>query len=90
MSEYNSGLDTYRSLADSYNNKYVGHNLTLAEYQESLRVKNTLDSEQLKLVQLKAELDQLTVTYNNEKQIMDRITAQMNDLAAKGVVLMNS
>lgn len=90
VSEYNAGLDYYRSLADSYNNKYVGHNLTLAEYQESLRVKNTLDSEQLKLVQLKAELDQLTVTYNNEKQIMDRITAQMNDLAAKGVLLMNS
>jgi len=55
-----------------------------------VRVKSTLDSEQLKQVQIKAELDQLTITYNNEKQIMDKITAQMNDMAAKGAVLMNS
>jgi hypothetical protein len=90
VSEYNAELDYYRSIADSYNKKYVGQNLTAAEYQESLAVKNTLESEQLKLVQLKAELDQLTITYNNEKQIMDRITAQMNELARKGVALMNS
>ena len=90
VSEYNSGMDYYSSIANSYNNKYVGRNLTVAEYRESVGVKNTLDSEQLKLVQIKAELDQLTITYNNEKQIMDRISTQMNDLAAKGAILMNS
>ena len=90
VSEYNTELDYYRSLVDSYNQKYVGKSLTAAEYQASLEVKNTLNSEQQKLAQLKTELDQLTITYNNEKQIMDKITAQMNDLAAKGVLLMNS
>jgi hypothetical protein len=90
VSEYNAERDYYRSLVDSYNKKYVGQNLTAAEYQESVDVKNTLDSEQLKLVRLKAELDQLTITYDNEKQIMDRITAQMSELAAKGTALMNS
>ncbi|MDO8873487.1 MAG: PEGA domain-containing protein [Methanoregula sp.] len=90
VSEYNAELDYYRSVLDFYNNKYAGRGLTAAEYQESLGVKQTIDSKELKLVQLKAELDQLTITYNNEKQIMDRITAQMNDLAAKGAVLMNS
>jgi len=90
VSAYNTELDYYRSLTDSYNQKYAGQNLTYAEYQESLGAKNTLDSEELKLVQLKAELEQLTVTYNNEKQIMDRITAQMNALSAKGANLMTS
>jgi hypothetical protein len=90
VSEYNAELDYYRSLLASYNDKYAGRGLTAAEYQESLGVKQTVDSEELKLVQLKAEMDQFTNTYNNEKLIMDRITAQMNDLAAKGAVLMNS
>ena len=90
VSEYNTELDYYRSIFDSYNNKYAGRSLTATEYQESLGVKNTLNSEQQKLVLLKAELDQLTISYNNEKQIMDRITAQMNEQAAKGVLLMKS
>jgi len=90
VSSYNTELDYYRSLADSYNARYVGRNLTAAEYQESLSAKNTLNTEQLKLVQLKAELDQLTITYNNEKQIMDGITSRMNELAVKGATLMNS
>lgn len=90
VSAYNAERDYYLSLTDSYNKKYVGRNLTAADYQESLGVKNSLNAEQLKLVQLKAELDQLTITYNNEKQIMDRITTQMNDLAVKGAALMNS
>lgn len=90
VSAYNAERDYYLSLTDSYNKKYVGRNLTVADYQESLGVKNSLNAEQIKLVQLKAELDQLTITYNNEKQIMDRITTQMNDLAVKGAVLMNS
>jgi hypothetical protein len=90
VSAYNTERDYYHSLTDSYNKQYVGQNLTFAEYQESLGAKSTIEAEQLKLVQLKAELDQLTVTYNNEKQIMDNITAQMDELAAKGVRLMNS
>ena len=90
VSAYNTELDYYRSLSDSYNQKYAGQNLTAAEYQEAVGVKNSLNTEQIKLVQLKAELDQLTITYNNENQIMDSITAQMNELAAKGVTLMNS
>ncbi len=90
MSEYNTERDYYRSLVDSYNNNYAGQNLTAAEYQESVEVKNTLDSEQLKLVQLKAELDQLAITYDNENQIVENITAQMSELAAKGATLMNS
>lgn len=90
VSEYNAERDYYLSLVTSYNNKYVGQNLTVEEYLESVEVKNTLNSEQLKLVRLKAELDQLTITYDNEKQIMDRITAQMTELAAKGTALMNS
>ena len=90
VSEYNTKLDYYRSILSSYNSKYAGRGLTAAEYQESLEVKQTVDAEELKLVQLKSELDQLTITYTNEKLIMDRITAQMNDLAAKGAVLMTS
>ncbi len=90
VSEYNTALDSYRSLVDSYNNDYVGQNLTEAEYQDSIGVKNTIDSKQLKLVQLKAELEQLTVTYNNEKQIMDTITSQMSELVEKSNTLMNS
>lgn len=90
VSAYNTERDYYFSLTDSYNKKYVGQNLTVTEYQESTGAKITIDAEHLKLVQLKAELDQLTVTYNNEKEIMDRITAQIEELAAKGVTLMNS
>ena len=90
VSEYNTKLDYYRSITDSYNQKYAGKSLTAAEYQESLEVKNTLNSEQQKLGLLKAELDQLTITYNNEKQIMDRITAQMTELAVKGELLMKT
>lgn len=90
VSEYNAERDYYYSLTASYNKKYVSQNLTFAEYQESLGAKNTIDSQQLKLIQLKAELDQLTIEYNNEKQIMDKITAQMSELVAKGVAIMNS
>jgi hypothetical protein len=90
VSTYNSEQDYYGSLLDSYNNKYAGQNLTYAEYQDSVAVKSTLESEQLKLVQLKAELDQMTVTYDNENLIMDNITAQMTELTAKGADLMNS
>ncbi len=87
---YNTQRDFYRSLTDSYNKKYVGQNLTVTEYQESLMIIRSIDSEHLKLIQVKAELDQMTVTYNNEKLVMDNITARMNELAAKGANLMNS
>jgi hypothetical protein len=90
VSEYNSERDTYITLVDTYNTKYAGQNLTAAEYQEALVMKNNLDTESQKVVQLKAELDQLTVTYNNEKQIMDSITRQIAELAAKGANLVNS
>jgi hypothetical protein len=89
-SAYNTELDNYHSLVNAYNSKYTGQNLTATEYQESLGVKNTISSEQLKLGQLKTELDQLSVSYNNEKQVMDGITTQMNELVAKGMTLMNS
>lgn len=90
VSEYNTALENYRSLVDSYNNDYVGQNLTAAEYQDSITMKDTIGSKQLNLVQLKSELEQLTVTYNNEKQIMSTITAQMSELVEKSNTLMNS
>nr|WP_321506482.1 PEGA domain-containing protein [uncultured Methanoregula sp.] len=89
-SEYNAELEAYRSLERSYNTKYAGQNLTASEYQEALSMRNTLETESQKLIQSKAELDQMTITYNNEKQIMDNITTQISALAAKGANLMNS
>jgi len=89
-SEYNAELEAYRSLESSYNTKYAGQNLTAAEYQEALIVRTTLETEAQKLVQSKAELNQLTITYNNEKQIMDDITARITALAAKGADLVKT
>lgn len=90
VSEYTAERDYYHTILDSYNTKYAGRNLTATQYQESLDVKNTIDTESQKLTLLKTELDQLTVTYNNEKQVMDDITAKITALAAKGTLLMNS
>ena len=87
---YNTQRDFYRSLTDSYNKKHVGQDLTVTEYQKSLMIIRSISSEQLKLIQVKAELDQMTVTYNNEKQVMNNITARMIELTAKGANLMNS
>jgi len=89
-SEYNTAVEAYRAMEKSYNAKYVGQNLTAAEYQEAVQVRSTLEAEMLKLVQTKAELDSLTVTYNNEKQIMASITSQIAALAAKGTGIVNS
>jgi hypothetical protein len=90
VSEYNTERNYYQSLADSYNNNYVGQNLTVAQYQESVNAKNTIDAELVKQDQLKSELDQLTPTYTREKQVMDTITAQMSVLAEKSKTLMSS
>lgn len=90
VADYNAELDNYHSLLNSYNTRYTGQNLTATEYQESLEVKNAISSRLQKLNQLKAELDHLTITYTNEKQVMDSITTRIEELAAKGVALMNS
>lgn len=90
VSEYNAELDAYHALVSAYNSKYSGQNLTAAEYQESLEEKYTIRSKQLKLVGLKEDLDEISIMYNNEKQVLDSITTKMTELAAKGMALMNS
>lgn len=88
--EYTTVRDNYRSLVDSYNNNYVGKNLSALQYQESLTAKSTLDSELAKQALLATELDQLTLAYNREKQIMDTIRADMMVLDEKGKTLVSS
>jgi len=62
VSEYNTERNYYQSLVDSYNNNYVGQNLTIAQYQESVSAKNIIDAELPKQDQLKAELDILSTS----------------------------
>jgi transcription initiation factor TFIIIB Brf1 subunit/transcription initiation factor TFIIB len=90
LTEYNTQLDRWQSLTNSFNSNYAGRPLTPAEYDAAMTLKNTILTEESKRLKIWGELEQITATYNNEKQIIDTILAQMTELAEKGSRLMNT